>query len=148
MHIAPCTLENAKAFVKTHHRHSLPPVGCKFCIMVTDGETVHGVAICGRPVSRHLDNGYTLEILRCCTDGTKNACSMLYGACIRIAREMGYNDIYTYTLESETGASLKASNFICEGTAGGLHWTGKRDKGQALPHEKKTRWHKELRRKK
>jgi hypothetical protein len=78
-----------------------------------------GVAICGRPVSRHLDNGLILEVNRLCTDGTYNACSKLYSACKRIAKEMGYDKIITYILESENGASLKASGFICEGSAGG-----------------------------
>lgn len=65
---------------------------------------------------------------------------MLYGACCRVAKEMGYKKVITYILESENGASLKASNFICEGLAGGTHWTGKRDRGQDIPREKKTRW--------
>lgn len=109
-----------------------------------------GVAICGRPVSRHLDNGFTLEINRLCTDGTRNACSMLYGACCRVAKAMGYKKVITYILESENGASLKASNFICEGQAGGAHWTGIREQTQMslienkTPEEMKVRWSKEL----
>lgn len=100
-----------------------------------------GVAICGRPVSRHLDDGLTLEINRLCTDGTKNACSILYGACARIAKNMGYKRVITYILKSENGASLKASNFICEGEAGGEVWTGKRSgRDNGVPKEKKTRW--------
>lgn len=144
LRIIPCTYRQAADYVNRYHRHHNASVGCKFCIAVSDGEAEHGVAICGRPVSRHLDNGYTLEILRVCTDGTPNACSMLYGACCRIAKQMGYTDVYTYTLRSEDGASLKASNFECEGTAGGTHWTGKRDRGQDIPNEMKTRWHKSL----
>ena len=66
---------------------------------------------------------------------------MLYGACCRIAKSMGYSDIYTYTLVSENGASLKASNFHNDGEAGGTHWTGERDRGQDIPHEMKQRWH-------
>lgn len=73
-----------------------------------------------------------------------NACSMLYGACCRIAKEMGYKLIITYILKSENGASLKASNFTCDGVAGGTHWTGKRNRGQEIPHEMKTRWHRHL----
>lgn len=104
-----------------------------------------GVAVCGRPVSRILDDGKTCEINRLCTDGTRNACSKLYGACCRIAKELGYEKVITYILESENGASLKASNFVCEGKAGGTHWTGSRDRGQKIPHEMKTRWAKILR---
>ena len=57
---------------------------------------------------------------------------------------MGYKKIITYILESENGASLKASNFVCDGIAGGTHWTGKRDKGQDIPKEMKIRWSREL----
>ena len=104
-----------------------------------------GVAICGRPVSRYLDDGLTLEINRLCTDGTYNACSILYGACARIAKDMGYKKVITYILKSENGASLKASNFVCEGEAGGEIWTGKRSgRDNGVPHEKKTRWAKEF----
>lgn len=140
MRIRPITLKEANAFVASYHRHHMPVQGCKFAISCVNGELIHGVAICGRPVSRHYDDGLTLEITRLCTDGTKNACSMLYGGCVRVAKAMGYARVVTYILESENGASLKASNFICEGKAGGTHWTGVRDKGQAIPHEMKQRW--------
>lgn len=103
-----------------------------------------GCAVCGRPVSRYLDDGRTMEINRLCTDGTRNACSMLYGASCRVAKAMGYKKVITYILETEDGASLKASNFICEGGAGGTHWTGERDKGQDLPKLYKTRWVRDL----
>lgn len=85
-----------------------------------------GVCIVGRPVSRYLDDGLTLEVTRCCTDGTRNACSILYAAAWRAARAMGYKKIITYILESENGASLKASGYKCIGKCGGLRWTGKR----------------------
>lgn len=145
MEIRPITFREASAFINANHRHHKATVGCKFCIALYDGEKLVGCAVCGRPVSRYYDNGLTCEINRLCTDGTYNACSMLYGACARVAKEMGYKKIITYILESENGASLKASNFICEGVAGGTKWTGKRDKGQDIPAELKTRWSKELR---
>ena len=112
-----------------------------FRFLVFKMELFGGVAICGRPVSRYLDDGLTLEINRLCTDGTRNACSILYGACARIAKNMGYKRVITYILKSENGASLKASNFICEGEAGGEIWTGKRSgRDNGVPKEKKTRW--------
>lgn len=141
MRIAPITFKEASEYINKNHRHHKATVGCKFCISIIDDEgNIHGVAVCGRPVSRELDDGFTLEINRVCTDGTRNACSMLYGACCRIAKNMGYRSVVTYTLQSENGASLKASNFICEGKAGGTHWTGVRDKGQDIPAEIKLRW--------
>jgi hypothetical protein len=147
MKIMPCTLKEANEYVARYHRHHKPSVGHKFSIKCVTEEGTVGVAICGRPVSRHLDNGEILEINRLCTDGTRNACSMLYGACSRIAKDMGYSKIITYILASENGASLKASNFVCEGIAGGEMWTGKRSgRDNGVPKEKKTRWVKVLRR--
>ncbi len=142
--IVPVSLAEANAFVERYHRHHKAVVGHKFSIGATDGEKIVGVAIVGRPVSRYLDDGLTLEVNRCCTDGTKNACSILYGACWRAARAMGYKKIITYILQSENGASLKASGYKCIGQAGGLRWTGKRRPEVDLyPAQMKLRFEKE-----
>lgn len=111
MEIRPINFSSACDFINKNHRHHKATVGCKFCLSLYDDEKLVGVAVCGRPVSRRLDDGTVCEINRLCTDGTYNACSMLYGACCRVAKEMGYKKIITYILESENGASLKASNF-------------------------------------
>lgn len=121
--IAPTTLEEANAFVAAHHRHHKPVPGAKFCIAVADGDVVVGVAIVGRPVARHSDDGTTLEVNRCCTDGTKNACSMLYGAAWRAAKALGYRRLITYTLPAEGGASLRASGWRLIGERGGGNWS-------------------------
>ncbi len=125
MQITPVTLEEANAFVQKLHRHHKPVPGCKFCVAVSENETIVGVAIIGRPVSRFLDDGWTLEVNRCCTDGTKNACSMLYGAAWRASKSLGYKRLITYTLPEEGGASLRASNWICLGLKGGGNWNTK-----------------------
>lgn len=137
-------LKEANAFVNDHHRHHKGTTGCKFAIGLYEADNLIGVAICGRPVSRHLDDGTVLEINRVCTNGAENACSELYSACCRIAQAYGYEKVITYILESENGASLRASNFICEGKAGGTHWTGKRNRGQEIPAEMKLRYAKNL----
>lgn len=144
MEIRPITFREASAYVNKYHRHHKAPTGNKFSLGCYEADRLCGVAIVGRPVSRHLDDGLTAEVNRVCTDGTKNACSMLYGACFRVARAMGYKRIVTYTLESEPGTSLKASGWKCEGQAGGKHWTGERNRGQAIPAEMKVRWLKEV----
>lgn len=141
--IKPIHLAAAKAFVEKYHRHNIPPVGGKFSIACWDENNgkMCGVAICGRPVARYSDDGDTLEIYRNCTDGTPNVCSKLYGACQRIARDMGYKRVITYTLASENGASLKASNFRNCGKAGGETWTGCRKRNYYVaPRELKTKW--------
>ena len=100
-----------------------------------------GVAIVGRPVSRRLDDGWTLEVNRLCTTGERNACSMLYGAAWRAARAMGYKRLITYTLISEKGTSLRAAGWKCVGEAGGLRWTGKRRPEVDLyPAQMKMKW--------
>jgi hypothetical protein len=120
--VTPISLAEANAFVAQHHRHHQPVIGHKFSIAVADGETVRGVAIVGRPVARGLDDGWTLEVNRCCTDGAKNACSMLYAAAWRAARAMGYRKLVTYTLPSEGGASLRAAGWALIGLRGGGNW--------------------------
>jgi hypothetical protein len=134
-------LDAANRFVEKLHRHNQPVVGHKFCVGVVaeiicehckgegtmfewmtstrvlcpycngDKQRLVGVAIAGRPVSPKLDDGLTIEITRVCTDGTWNACSMLYAACRKAARALGYDRIFTYTLPEEGGASLKAAGF-------------------------------------
>lgn len=126
LYLVPISLSEANEFVEKHHRHHGKVTGHKFSIAVAEKEEIVGVAIVGRPVSRFLDDGWTLEVNRLCTKGTKNACSMLYAAAWRAARAMGYKKPITYTLESENGTSLKAAGWRCVGEAGGLRWTGKR----------------------
>ena len=109
LEIVPITLREANAFVEQNHRHHGKVVGHKFSIGLSDGEKIVGVAIVGRPVARHLDDGWTLEVNRLCADGSRNACFMLYGAAWRAARAMGYKRIVTYILESESGTSLHAA---------------------------------------
>lgn len=128
LYLVPISLSEANKFVEKHHRHHGKVAGHKFSIAVADmeKEEIVGVAIVGRPVSRYMDDGWTLEVNRLCTKGTKNACSMLYAAAWRAARAMGYKKLITYILASENGTSLKAAGWRCVGEAGGLRWTGKR----------------------
>lgn len=126
LELVPISLKEANAFVEQYHRHHKPVTGHKFSIGASDGEKIVGVAIIGRPVSRYLDDGWTLEVNRLCTDGTKNACSFLYAAAWRAARNMGYKKLITYILDSETGNSLKAAGWKCIGKCGGKRWTGAR----------------------
>ena len=126
MTVVPLTLKCANDFVIQNHRHHGKVQGCKFCIGAVDEKgKLRGVAITGRPVSRYLDNGFTLEVTRLCTNGAKNACSFLYAACARIAKEMGYTKIITYILITENGASLKAAGWSEQGVCGGGNWNVK-----------------------
>jgi hypothetical protein len=120
--IVPCDLDDANEFVRQHHRHWPPVTGHKFSVAVTDGYEIHGVAIVGRPSARFLDDGWTLEVTRNCTDGTKNAPSMLYGAACRASFAMGYRRVVTYTGKQEPGTSLRAAGFKVVGEVTGRQW--------------------------
>lgn len=140
--VVPCELAEANAFVKAHHRHHRPVVGHKFSIAIADDlAEIRGVAIVGRPVARNLDDGLTLEVTRCCTDGVPNGCSMLYAACWRAAKAMGYERLGTYILASETGTSLRAAGWSEVGRTSGGSWPrGERPRVDLHPLEPKLRF--------
>lgn len=111
LRVVPVSFAEASTFVRLLHRHHAPPPGMKFALGVADGDQLVGVAMCGRPVARHLDDGLTIEVNRTATDGTRNANSMLYGAAWRAAKALGYRRIITYTQAGESGSSLKAAGW-------------------------------------
>lgn len=113
--LAPITVTDAKPVVARLHRHNLAPQSGMFAVSVRGAsDEIVGVGVAGRPVARCLQDGYTAEIVRNATDGTPNACSMIYGALTRAAKALGYRRVYTYTLQSESGASLRASGFVID----------------------------------
>lgn len=123
LEIVRIDLAEANAFVSTHHRHHKPVVGHLFSIgAVIDGKIV-GVAIVGRPVSRMRDDGETAEVTRLCTDGTRNACSFLYGAAARAAFSLGFKRIGTYILASEPGKSVVAAGWRMIGKTKAESWS-------------------------
>jgi hypothetical protein len=112
LRVVPVTLKRANEFVAHHHRHNKPCRGHKFSLAVADETGIRGVAICGRPVARLLDDGLTLEISRTCTDGASMANGMLYGAARAAARALGYHRVVTYSQAGESGASLRGAGFV------------------------------------
>lgn len=122
LEIVPIFQDEAFSFVQQYHRHHKPPVGSVFQVAAAIGQKIVGVAIVGRPVSKTLDNGWTLEVTRLCTDGTENACSKLYAACWRITKELGYKKLQTYILQSEPGTSVIAAGAQLVGIRGGGTW--------------------------
>lgn len=145
--IMPLTLRAANQYVREYHRHHPPAVGAKFAVGLVDkAGRQAGAGIAGRPAARMLDDGLTLEVTRLCTDGTKNACSMLYGAIRRVAAAMGYRRLATYTLPEEGGASLRASGWTLAGEAGGGSWCRpSRFRQDKHPTVRKLRWEIRLR---
>lgn len=119
----PIKRDGAQAFVRSHHRHSDAPIGDMFRTSIRYHEALVAVGIVGRPVARGLDDGATVEILRVCTLGTRNACSLLYGRLCRAAEALGFQRAITYTRIDEGGASLRAAGFTEAATVKGREWT-------------------------
>lgn len=144
--VRPISLSDAKAFCAIMHRHQIcgkqrPVQGHKFSLSVWCRERLCGVAIVGRPVARHLDDGLTLEVRRVATDGTRNSCSMLYAVAARAARAMGYERMLTYILASEPGASLRAAGCVRDDSIViGRQWDTPSRPRQMVLVEDRQRW--------
>ncbi|OME78754.1 hypothetical protein BK120_22975 [Paenibacillus sp. FSL A5-0031] len=125
--LTPVSFRQACSFINEHHRHHMAPQGMKFALGLSNGERLIGVLTAGRPVSRHRDNGYTLEVTRLCVNnGYIHPCSKLYAAARRVAREMGYHSLITYTLDDESGSSVRAAGFQLLGKSLGGSWNSHR----------------------
>jgi hypothetical protein len=110
--VVPVTFDIACGFVEMWHRHHQPPVGHKFSLgMASEDGVLRGVAIVGRPVARHFDNGQTLELTRSATDGSPNVNSALYAAAWRAAKALGWRRLISYTQAGESGSSLRAAGW-------------------------------------
>lgn len=142
MQAAPIHIKEANAFIAKYHRHSLLTVGGKFAVGAVHRGKLAGVAVAGRPVARQLDDGKTIEVLRVCTDGTPNCCSFLYGRVAKTASLLGYTKVITYTLEDESGASLRAVGGRVTCLVRAREWSvpSRRRKSQAVYGKKKLRW--------
>ncbi|MFD5111673.1 XF1762 family protein [Streptomyces sp. NPDC058391] len=112
LHLVPVRSREAKELVRAWHRHHPPPIGQIFAVGAADEVgTLRAVAVVGRPVARHLDDGATLEVTRTASDGARNANSLLYAASWRAAKALGYRRLITYTQEGESGASLRGAGW-------------------------------------
>lgn len=141
----PLELSVANEFVATLHRHHDPVHRDKFRVGALHNAMLVGVVQVGRPVSRMLDDGKTVEVVRLCTDGTKNVCSFLYSRAARIAKEMGYERIITYILHTESGESLRACGWQEDGTTKGGNWSSpSRKRSTTAPTVPKKRYVKYL----
>jgi hypothetical protein len=143
----PLKLAEANEFVASFHRHNKPVVGARFSIGASDGEELVGVAIVGRPVTRHLDDGFTAEVTRCCVlpNAPKGTPSFLYSRCWRAWEAMGGTKIVTYTLTSESGASMRGAGWrqvsSTEGVKEGKGWTNRPGREwQPVTGQPKFRW--------
>lgn len=143
----PVPLERAQceAYVDAMHRHHESVSRDKYRIGAELDGRLCGVVQVGRPVARGLCDGKTLEVLRLCTDGTKDACSFLYAAAARVARNLGYTRIITYILDTEPGTSLLAAGWHKDADIRGKSWdTPSRRRQTTAPTCDKQRWVKEL----
>lgn len=148
LQVLPLELSEANSLVAQWHRHHQPCQGHRFSLGVVDGDgVIHGAVIVGRPVARLAGSPRdVLEVVRLVTDGTPNACSILYAAAARAGLAMGYRRIQTYILDEEPGTSLKASGWVSEGEAGGGQWkhTDGKERRTDQPIGLKERWSRPL----
>lgn len=148
MRVIPIELTEANALVATWHRHHQPVQGHRFSLgLIDEANVLHGACVVGRPVARLAGHPRAVaEVTRLVTDGTKNACSMLYGAAARTAKAMGFERIQTYILDAESGTSLRAAGWTYEGVAGGGQWKHTDGKARRTdqPTTPKGRWSKRL----
>lgn len=117
LRLVPLKRDQAKAYIRAHHRHNKRFCGDLFRVgCVAEGEVeMAGVAVVGRPVSRETQHRepQTCELLRLCVreGAPRNVASFLLGAVRRAAWALGYTKVITYTLKSESGASLRAAGY-------------------------------------
>jgi len=142
LRVIPLTLREANKLVADLHRHHKPVRGHRFSIGALNGNELCGAAIIGRPVARRTPWQTVAEVTRLVTDCTKNACSLLYAAAARIAKEMGFERIQTFILDTETGTSLKAAGWEFDGYSAGGDWNRETRGGRRMdqPQERKQRW--------
>ena len=137
--LTPITIGEAKAFISRHHRRLRPRDSALFAIAVAKHNEIVGVATVSRPSASRLDGRHTAEVTRLCvTDNAPNACSMLYAACWRAAKAMGYTKIITYTSLDEPGTSLIAAGWDQGPTSGPRNWsTPSRPRNTPITHPKR-----------
>lgn len=156
LELRPLPLREANGFVREHHAHHGPARGCVFCVGCWEGARLVGVAIVGRPLSRLLQDGRTLEVTRLCTDRTPHAASKLLAACARTCAAIGCTRVLSYTLRDEEGTSYRAAGWRAVAASDGGRWdTPARPRQEPLagllglqpkaPTGAKVRWEKELR---
>lgn len=140
----PLSLREANEFVLNFHRHNKPTQGGKFAIGCLHDDRLVGVAIVGRPIARMLSDGWTAEVTRLCVapNAPRNACSFLYGRCWRIWQQMGGTRMVTYTLQTESGASLKGAGWKIVGVTKPQSWSRaeRRRQWQDIFGQPKFRW--------
>jgi hypothetical protein len=139
-------LDDANQLVIDLHRHHKPVRGHKFSIGAVGKFGLCGAAIVGRAVARMTDQKMTVEVVRLVTDGYHNACSFLYSAAARAADALGYAEIQTFILKSESGVSLRAAGWECMGPSKGGDWNRPSRGGRRTdqPMEPKIKWRKLL----
>lgn len=141
LYLRPLSLRQANDLIAQWHRHHKPVQGHRFSVGVCDqSEVFHGAAVVGRPLARHTDQWRVAEVTRLVTDGTPNACSMLYGSCARAAKALGFERIQTYIMEVEPGTTLRAAGWRFDGTCRAQSWSKSRGRQDQSEPSVRERW--------
>jgi hypothetical protein len=147
LRLLPWAVKHALPFIEQTHRRLPDRQGAMWAVRVVhcmdlEAAQTIGVAVVGRAARLLHQDFATLEVLRVSViEGNRNACSMLYGACSRMARAAGADNLVTYLHGDEHGASLRASGWVPDGMTDGGQWDRssrpRRAVADALP---KQRW--------
>lgn len=144
LELVPMHRDEAIFYIQAHHRHLKKTnlrQGYKFALAACMDDRIVGVVMVGRPVAGALQDGWTLEVTRLCSNGERNVCSFLYGAAWRAARALGYRRLGTYTLTTEPGTSLRAAGWRLIGQTRGGSWDRReRPRVDKHPLQAKLRW--------
>jgi hypothetical protein len=140
MQLRPTSVKAAMAVVRDWYRHLDAPQGAKFAVSAWKGDRCVGVALVGLPIARKANNGWTAEVIRVASDGTRNACSFLYARAKRATQALGCRRVLTKTLPYESGASLRAVAAKELGIARAQQWDRANRRRRRRPAEPKLRW--------
>jgi len=80
-------VKEAEEFLKTHARHYKVPIEPICAIGLSEGGVLHGAALLGR----HVDGDG--ELAHIYVDGAWQGYSLLYGACWRAFKALGYKRV-------------------------------------------------------
>lgn len=138
--VRPIVRDDARAWVKRHHRHHPPFVSWLFGCAVFDGDRLCCVAAVERP-ARLLQDGVTCQVSRVASDRTPHAASKVIAAAARAALALGYRRVVSYTLTGEAGTCYRAAGWWPTAVTAGGEWSRpSRTRAAAAQPCPKVRW--------
>jgi hypothetical protein len=145
MKVVPCSIREAKGFVREHHRHAPACTGAVLAIGLEHAGELVGVGLLGRPKARVLAaDRFTAEAVRVCVrqGAPKGSVSKLNSRLKRIWQLQGGVWFKTYTLAHESGASLRGAGAQVDREIKRRSWScdARPRQARAIEEHDKLRW--------